>query len=281
MVVLGKATEDRTMLSITRYSIQNKHLSPWVKFIWCLEAQQADIRLKLLPTDSIDVILSLSGDIVYETTSHMITAPLFHINGLRSEHSYIRQSGNARIFGISFYAFGLYPFIYKPLEGIKDDIIDLYSLSLPLAHTLQTVVSHGSTQDIIGNIEKALGSVMSVTPSFVDKSKLIRNFIESDESVSIHSFCAEHGINIKTFERAALRYTGYTPKVLRRVRRFQAASNQLMFQRSADLAEVAYDNSFFDQSHFTKEFRRFSGAVPRTFLREKITVKENTAYSFA
>ena len=77
-----------------------------------------------------------------------------------------------------------------------------------------------------------------------------------------------------------LYYTGYTPKVLRCIKRFQNASNQLMYQQSASLTDITYWNSFTDQSHFIKEFTRFSGTTPCTFQSEKSTVKENAKYTY-
>ena len=56
------------ILNITRYAIKNECLIPWVKFFWHIEAANADIHYKLLPTDCIDVILNLADDVVYETT---------------------------------------------------------------------------------------------------------------------------------------------------------------------------------------------------------------------
>ena len=268
------------MLSITRYSVQNSCLAPWVKFIWRLEADNADIHLKLLPTDSVDVILNLSGDMVYETGSREITAPPFHINGLRSEHSYIHQSGQARVLGISFYPYGLYPFVSQSLERTQGEIVDLHSLSTPLAQKLKSAVAHSAVQDIAESIENVLCAEMNANDSYMGKAKLMHDFIGADDSLSIRHFCVERGVNIKTFERMVSRYTGYTPKVLRRIRRFQTASNQLIHNNTVNISGIAYDNSFADQSHFTKEFRRFSGAAPCAFLREKITVKESAEYSF-
>lgn len=47
-----------------------------------------------------------------------------------------------------------------------------------------------------------------------------------------------------------------------------------------DLAGIAYDNNFTDQAHFIKEFRKFSGATPRIFQQEKVTVKDNAKYRY-
>lgn len=269
------------MLSMTRYNIKNEHLKPWVKFIWHFEVEDANIHYKLLPTDSIDIILNLTGDLFYEVDSHCISASPFHINGLRSKHSYIHQTGNISIFGISFYPFGLYPFVNKSLANIHDRIIDLQNISETLSQKLQYAVSgKASTEVIIENIEKALSLELKVTEEYINKGKLICDFLDIDKDVTIQSFCLKYGINTKTFQRNVLRYTGYTPKALRSIKRFQQAGSQLIYNPQSQLTDVAYDNKFSDQAHFIREFQKFSGAAPRAFQQEKITVKENTEYIY-
>lgn len=269
------------MLSITRYSIKTESLAPWIKFLWHFEVHEADIHYKLLPTDCIDIILNISGNVVYEAGPRHISAAPFHVNGLRSKHSYIHQTGNIHMFGISCYPFGLYPFVHKSLAGIHDEIVDLFELSKPLAKKLELAVSNQSvTGNIIESIEKALHQELQVTDDYVKKTDLIRRFLEMDNDCTIQSFCLEHGINTKTFMRNVLRYTGYTPKILRSIRRFQKAGNQLVYQSPQQLSGIAYDNDFADQAHFIREFRKFSGSSPRIFQQEKITIKENTKYNY-
>ena len=268
------------MLSMTRYTVKNERLAPMVKFIWHFEAKNANIHSKLLPTDCIDVIINLSNNMIYETDSQKIIAPPFHVNGLRNKYSYIHQTGTIQIFGISFYSFGLFPFVHKSLEHIQNKIVDLHTLSIPLAHKLKLAVSNNTADDTILIIEKMLFSELQVNNDYMSNANLINDFIETDENITIQSFCKEYGINIKTFERMVLRYTGYTPKTLKRIKRFQAASNQLIHQNPENLSDVAYDNSFADQAHLIKEFRKFSGTAPRALQQEKSTIKENTNYSY-
>jgi len=83
------------------------------------------------------------------------------------------------------------------------------------------------------------------------------------------------------FTRYVECYTGYTPKILRSIKRFQKTGNQLLYQKSNQLIDIAYGNGFADQAHFIREFRKFSGSSPRVFQREKITVKENTNYIYS
>jgi len=134
---------------MTRYSIKTKCFAPWIKFLWYFKVLDANICYKLLPTDNIDVLLNPSESITYETDSKCISATPFHINGLKSRYSYIHQTGNIRIFGISFYHFGMYPFIHKSLVETQDKIIDLYELVMLLAKKMELAVSNGELQKIL------------------------------------------------------------------------------------------------------------------------------------
>lgn len=269
------------MLSMTRYAIKTESLSPWIKFIWHFNTEDVDIHYKLLPTDSIDIILNLSDGIVYEVNSHCIPATPFHINGLRSKYNYIHQTGSINIFGISFHSFGLYPFVHKSLIQISDKIVDLFELSSTLAKKLDFAVSNGTcAESIVENIENVLCKTLQVNNDFIYKADIIRDFLEMDGNATIQSFCLEQGLHHKTFMRNVLCFTGYTPKLLRSIKRFQEVGNQLIRCGYNQLAEIAFDNNFADQAHFTRDFRKFSGASPRAFQGEKITIKENVTYNY-
>lgn len=268
------------MLHITRYAIKNKSLIPWVKFLWHVEAVDADIHYKLLPTDCIDVILNLADDMVYEIDFNNVTAPQFHINGLRGKYSFIHQENNIRMFGISFYPYGLFPFVHKSLKELQNRVVHLNEISSDLAQKLKIAVHNDTTEKIIAAIESSLMGELSIDQNFADKAQLISDYITINDGISVKSFCEERSINIKTFERMCLYYTGYTPKMLRCIRRFQNISNQLVHQHMTSLTDITYDHNFSDQSHFIKEFTRFSGAAPRTFQAEKATVKENVHYKY-
>lgn len=267
------------ILNITHYATKNECLIPWVKFFWHIEAANADIHYKLLPTDCIDVILNLADDVVYETECNKIIAPPFHINGLRSKYSFIHQEKTIRIFGISFYPHGLYPFVHKSLKEVQNKVVDLNGLSYSLGEKLKKAVSNDTTEKIIAEIENTLIEELSIKQDFADKAQLISDFITISDDISIKSFCDKRSINIKTFERMVLYHTGYTPKILRRIKRFQNTCNQLVHQHIS-LTDITYDNNFTDQSYFIKEFTRFSGTAPRTFQTEKATVKENVKYKY-
>lgn len=268
------------MIPITRYDIKEKCLIPWVKFIWHLEACNARICNKLLPTDSIDLILNRSGDMIYKAESDTFIPASLHVNGLRNQYSYIYQNGSIQVWGVSFYAYGLYPFIHRSLEGMKDQIINLDTLTPSLAQKMELAVSNGNYTDVVTGMEQALCSELSIWSDDIYKAKLIQALLKAEEGMTIQAFCKKHGINIKTMERISLRHTGYAPKVLRQISRFQTASNQMVHGMPRHFSDLAYDNGFADQAHFNKVFQKFSGVAPRVFQEEKVTLKENVQYQY-
>ena len=263
--------------------MKNEKLAPWVKFIWQLSVSDAELHYKLLPTDCIDVIINLAGDMIYEVEKQKLVAPRFHINGLRRKHSYIHQENTVLLYGISFYPYGLYPFVNKSITGLQNAIIDLFDFAPDMAGKLEQAVEtvkNRTASDVITGIEQALLSVLAVKEDFPEKAGFIFEFMTADIPLTVKDFCDSRSLNIKTFERMVLSCTGFTPKTLQNIRRFQIAGNQLTHNPAAGLAGIALDNQFADQAHFTKEFRHFSGASPRKFISEKKSVKENAAYLY-
>lgn len=265
------------MFKVERYLLPNHNLENWVKFIWHFEADNVDVHHKLLPMDSIDIVINLADDMIYETTTDRITAPKIHVNGLRDQHSFMHHKGKVDVWGISFYAFGLYPFINKSLRSIKNEIIDLNSLSISLTDKLKDAMAHDATPCKVKSIIESLDSELEVTDSCLKRADIISDFMKNDD-VLISVFCLRNGINQKTFERFVAKMTGFSPVNLRKIKRYVVASNQLLFNKSAKIPEIVYDYNYTDQAYFTKECRKFSGVPPRTFRQEKNTVIENTSY---
>ena len=66
-------------------------------------------------------------------------------------------------------------------------------------------------------------------------------------------------------ERLFSRGLGFPPKTVGRVLRFQFALRQLMTDPGVPLGKVAAETGYYDQAHFVRDFRTFSGGVPRGY----------------
>jgi AraC-like DNA-binding protein len=63
--------------------------------------------------------------------------------------------------------------------------------------------------------------------------------------------------------------TSSSPKAFARVIRFQRAVRLMTSGRAANLTEVAHACGYYDQPHFTRDFRAFAGVTPSTLLKSR------------
>jgi AraC-like DNA-binding protein len=77
------------------------------------------------------------------------------------------------------------------------------------------------------------------------------------------------GLSAKRFIEVFRGEVGLTPKLFCRVRRFQRVLRSIGAGRPVEWAAVAVDCGYFDQAHFIRDFRAFSGINPSTYAAQR------------
>ena len=73
------------------------------------------------------------------------------------------------------------------------------------------------------------------------------------------------GLSARRFIELFRRYIGVTPKLYCRIRRFQRALGELHRIKQMDWSAFALECGYYDQSHFIRDFRQFSGLTPSAY----------------
>lgn len=81
------------------------------------------------------------------------------------------------------------------------------------------------------------------------------------ESFSIRTLSDQYGISERYIQKLFLDNVGITPKSFSNIHRFNK-SLQLIQTASMPLTSIAYDCGYYDQAHFIKEFKKFTGLTP-------------------
>lgn len=84
-------------------------------------------------------------------------------------------------------------------------------------------------------------------------------------TIRINELLEKLFISQSPFEKRFRKVVGTTPKKFASIIRFNAVLDQLSPTKS--LTEIGYENNFFDQAHFIKDFKRFTGQTPEHFKR--------------
>jgi AraC-like DNA-binding protein len=89
---------------------------------------------------------------------------------------------------------------------------------------------------------------------------------DPDGKLSIAEYASELGLEPPLLARAFRNHYGTSLRALLRGRRIAAAMHALS-EGARPLAEIAVDCGFYDQSHFTRSFKRATGVTPGKFRR--------------
>ncbi|MEP6613495.1 MAG: helix-turn-helix domain-containing protein, partial [Mucilaginibacter sp.] len=106
---------------------------------------------------------------------------------------------------------------------------------------------------------------------------LVKQVIEQAGQVDISSIQQQANLSVKQFERRFKAIAGFTPKYFARIARFQGVRTKYCSGQFENLTGLAYSCNYYDQSHFIREFKEFSGVQPLHYLR--FVEKGNTGIS--
>lgn len=84
---------------------------------------------------------------------------------------------------------------------------------------------------------------------------------------NLENVASRYGFTARYLQKLFLQYTGLTPKLYHKINRFQK-SLRLVSKKDLSLTSIAYECGYFDQSHFIRDFKSFTGLLPSAHITE-------------
>lgn len=108
-----------------------------------------------------------------------------------------------------------------------------------------------------------------------EKLKEALNFIAKggEENASIEILAKKLGMSSPSLFRLFKNNVGLNPKSYIKTHRFRNILNEVL-QKQQALTRLAHNNLYYDQAHFIKDFKSFSGYSPNQLL-QKISIEQN------
>ncbi|WP_026969177.1 AraC family transcriptional regulator [Algoriphagus terrigena] len=253
----------------------NAYLNSLVKCFWTLEvpAEYSSEKQRIIPDGCMELIFILGDDIKrYTSEDEFIIQPRAIVVGQITEPFTIQPVGYVHCFATRFYPYGLANFIpttLKNLENKETPFADL--LERTAANDLEQKIIHAAdTQERIELIEAFLLNKLNekTTIDAIVKST-VDALMATSGSVPINAILKEDPSKRRQLERNFLKQIGVSPKQLGKMIRLQTALKLMLNQKTETFTEIAYESEYYDQNHFIKDFREFTGITPREFLSDE------------
>lgn len=191
----------------------------------------------------------------------------FTVSGQVNFHSHVVSDGNTDMFVAVFYPHTLSHFIATPLSAFYNCEISGFDLESTDINTVAAqIFDCEDTRARISRLEQFLLSRIINNYPREDMLRAAIQTILSDPSVSVDRLSSLSSIGRKQFERIFHANIGMNPKEYAVIARFQK-SLWLMQQGNRNFADIAYTSGYADQSHFNRDFKRYSGMAPSSLLK--------------
>lgn len=92
--------------------------------------------------------------------------------------------------------------------------------------------------------------------------------LEKNGLIDIEGLANQLNVSRRSLERRFQESVGMSPKYYAQVLRFNYAFGLKRANPALDWFDIIYDCGYFDQTHFIKEFRHFTGQAPVSFYRK-------------
>ena len=250
-------------------------LQPFIKCFWSLEddAKSEPVKQRVLPDGCMEMIFHY-GDLYrqYFEDGTSTIQPRSFIYGQITKYIEIAPTGRSGIISARFLPDGISPFINIPLSALENKAVPLTEIFNENGKLLEgEVIKAKDNQERIKLIETFLLSKLSEQPVIDAITKSCVDVIfQTKGQIVLTELADKMDINRRNMERKFLSVIGISPKQLVRVARLQATLKMLEQKKTMSLTEIAYENGYFDQAHFIKDFKEFTGMSPKSFYADNL-----------
>jgi AraC-like DNA-binding protein len=103
--------------------------------------------------------------------------------------------------------------------------------------------------------------------AYLDLLAVLDRMVDDRSLVRVDQVAAMAGMSTRSLQRAFATYVGVSPKAVLARYRLQDAAAMIDAGEVDDLASLAADLGWFDQAHFSRDFRSVVGITPSAYLQ--------------
>jgi AraC-like DNA-binding protein len=247
-------------------------LDRYVDDIYCLTGVPRHRRLNVPPMPSAHLMIDLAGPVrLYDSAPAVPPAVLTGgwFMGLWSRRFAIEHPAPVHLVGVHFKPWGLSPFVDVPLTELRDRWVPADALWGPsFDRTRDRLAGATTTAEMLQIVEVELRARLPVAPSH--GFPLVHHVAERMEAawgaVRVGTLSDGAGVSANHLALQFKAHVGLTPKRVARVYRFAGLILSVDARRPVDWPGLAHAAGYFDQAHFSTEFKEFTGHTPTAYL---------------
>jgi AraC-like DNA-binding protein len=243
-------------------------LTNLIKSFWFIDSQE-DARIhqeKIIPDGYPELIFHYGAPYRIHINGRWELQEKMLLAGQIKNYFLLENTGVSKMMAIKFQPWAIKELFSIDMSSITDRVIPIPSHMATTTKELQKIaVSSESFQDKVQQMEYELESLVSKKRvDFSSKHKAVKALIASHGQLSLKEIQEKYQISERALERYFKTDIGLSPKFYTRIIRFSYIF-QWVQKPSIDWSEIVYKAGYYDQSHFIKNFKEFTGEDPSKY----------------
>lgn len=254
-------------------SFQPSHnLTELVKEYWIFESDDPTVsQQKIIPDGFSEIIIHYGDPYRINLNGRWEQQKRMLFSSQISKYFFLENTGKSGMLGIKLYPTAFHELSQLNVSDITDQVIPL-----------DTVISGTESLSKIQNENSSMKQKVELAESWLEKhltdinpQEKIRTCIsqihENHGMIDIDQMADEVALSIRQLERQFKKVVGLTPKFYCRIIRFNYIF-EVMKEQNDSWVRTALKSGYFDQSHFIKNFKEFSGEEPSSYGFDEVNL---------
>ncbi|BAV04059.1 AraC-type DNA-binding protein [Filimonas lacunae] len=233
---------------------------------------------EVMPDGYAEIIFHFGGDCSIAGDKGLQLLPSPFMMGLLNHPARFYAKNRLEIIAVR-----CFPWTVFDLLGLPSGKHGVHVFAHPVAqlhNTLQQYVQAGKIEAAIAHVQQYFLDAHShiATDSMLFKAGAAMR--KANGTMPVSEVATAAHATVRTLERNFKQSSGYSVKDVSGLIRFEQVRNQLWNHPHTNIAGLAQELGYTDQSHLSREFKRYSGTTPAAFARKTKKAKQIISSDF-
>ncbi|MBS1564214.1 MAG: AraC family transcriptional regulator [Bacteroidetes bacterium] len=246
--------------------IPDPALRPFVKSLLIIESGEG-MENRILPDTALVMAFRCNGVVHHRNASADLLLPSSLITGIRQSYRIVGYGPGTTMLLVTFTETGAASFFLQPLHELEDCSLPL-ELLLPrqeLSEVEERLAEAETNAQRFAVLEAFLRSRLQEDKEDPIVRQAIQSIRTAKGDIRVKDLLQELHISRDPFEKRFRRITGSSPKHFAGIIRLRGLIDN--YAQRNNLTDAAHAAGYFDQAHFNKHFKAFTGQTPMDFFR--------------
>jgi len=252
----------------------DSNLKKYVQSYWSIKCHlEKKESFKIAPDGAMGLLINLGDtlEIKTNTKTYYVEKSQVVLLGIFENPVYMKFEKNCEVVGIRFNPAGASFFYPEYIQKLFENI-------LFLNEDLLYKSTGSNTDELITFLDEYLLKRFKKSNKAFDIMKIIALIEKNAGSYDIEELSLCAGMSRRNLDRVFKKALGISLKIYARVIKIKYTRISLQNYNFDTLTALSYDNGYFDQSHFIKEFKNFMFETPKEYFqrKQKLSQKYNS-----